>query len=55
MISHISVPQLDPLKVETVENFHKASYTESEVITEGTTIPATLSPNVVLAILHQRI
>jgi beta-N-acetylhexosaminidase len=51
MISHISVPQLDPLKVEPLKKSIKASYTESEVITEGTTIPATLSPNVVSDIL----
>jgi beta-N-acetylhexosaminidase len=51
MISHISVPQLDATKVEPLKKSVKASYTESEVITEGTTMPATLSPNVVSQIL----
>jgi len=51
MISHISVPQIDPTRVELLKKSIKASYTESEVITEGTTMPATLSPNVVSQIL----
>jgi len=51
MISHISVPQIDATKVEPLKKSIKASYTESEVITEGTTMPATLSPNVVSQIL----
>jgi len=51
MISHISVPQIDATRVEPLKTSVKASYTESEVITEGTTMPATLSPNVVSQIL----
>jgi beta-N-acetylhexosaminidase len=51
MISHISVPQIDATKVEPLKKSAKASYTESEVITEGTTMPATLSPNVISQIL----
>jgi len=51
MISHISVPQIDATKVEPLKKSIKASYTESEVVTEGTTMPATLSPNVVSEIL----
>jgi beta-N-acetylhexosaminidase len=51
MISHISVPQIDSTKVELLKKSIKASYTESEVITEGTTMPATLSPAVVSEIL----
>ncbi len=51
MISHISVPQIDATKVEPLKKSIKASYTESEVVTEGTTMPATLSPNVVSDIL----
>ena len=53
MISHISLPQLDNVKVEPLKNTIKASYTESEVITEGTTMPATLSKNVVTDILRK--
>ncbi len=51
MISHISVPQIDATKVEPLKTSVKASYTESEIITTGTTMPATLSPNVVSEIL----
>jgi beta-N-acetylhexosaminidase len=51
MISHISVPQIDATKVEPLKKSAKASYTESEVLTEGTTMPATLSPNVISQIL----
>jgi beta-N-acetylhexosaminidase len=53
MISHISVPQIDATKVEPLKKSIKASYTESEVVTEGTTMPATLSPNVVSQILQK--
>lgn len=53
MISHISLPQLDNVKVEPLKQTIKASYTESEVITEGTTMPATLSKNVVTDILRK--
>lgn len=53
MISHISMPQLDATKVEPLKQSIKASYTESEVITEGTTMPATLSPDIVTGILRK--
>jgi beta-N-acetylhexosaminidase len=53
MISHISMPQLDATKVEPLKQSIKASYTESEVITEGTTMPATLSPDIVTGILQK--
>ena len=53
MISHISMPQLDNTKVEPLKQSVKASYTESEVITEGTTIPATLTSNIVTDILKK--
>ena len=53
MISHISMPQLDNTKVEPLKQTIKASYTESEVITEGTTIPATLTPRIVTDILKK--
>ena len=53
MISHISMPQLDAEKVTPLEKSIKAEYTEKEVITEGTTIPATLSENIVTGILKK--
>ncbi|MGI8670035.1 MAG: glycoside hydrolase family 3 protein, partial [Aridibacter sp.] len=51
MISHISMPQLDSEIVKPLKNSIKAEYTEDEVITENTTIPATLSKNIVTGIL----
>ena len=53
MISHISLPQIDATKVEPLKKSIKASYTESEVINENTTLPATLSPNVVTEMLQK--
>lgn len=53
MISHISMPQLDNTKVEPLKQSVKPTYADSEVITEGTTIPATLTPNIVTDILKK--
>ena len=53
MISHISMPQLDSTEVKPLKESTKASYTESEIITENTTIPATLSPKIVTDILRK--
>jgi beta-N-acetylhexosaminidase len=53
MISHISMPQLDNTKVEPLKQSIKPSYADSEVITEGTTMPATLSSNIVTDILKK--
>ncbi len=53
MISHISMPQLDPEPVVPLKSSVKAEYTEEEVITEGTTIPATLSKPIVDGILRK--
>jgi beta-N-acetylhexosaminidase len=53
MISHISLPQIDDTKVLPLKKSVKATYTESEVITEGTTTPATLSPNIITEILRK--
>ncbi len=53
MISHISMPQLDNEDVKPLKESSKASYTESEVITENTTIPATLSNKIVTDILRK--
>jgi beta-N-acetylhexosaminidase len=53
MISHISLPQIDSARVAPLQNRYKASYTESEVITEGTTMPATLSSAIVTDILRK--
>ncbi|CAN5566108.1 hypothetical protein BH20ACI4_BH20ACI4_18140 [soil metagenome] len=51
MISHIAMPQLDSEKVQPLKKSEKASYTDSEIITEASTIPATLSKNIVTNIL----
>lgn len=51
MISHISMPQLDNEVARPLKNAIKAEYTEDEVETENTTIPATLSKNIVTGIL----
>ena len=53
MISHISMPQLDSEEVKPLKESTKPSYTDSEVITENTTIPATLSPKIVTDILRK--
>jgi beta-N-acetylhexosaminidase len=53
MISHISMPQLDSEEVKPLKESTKASYTDSEVINEGTTIPATLSNKIVTDILKK--
>ncbi|MFV0388254.1 MAG: glycoside hydrolase family 3 protein [Pyrinomonadaceae bacterium] len=51
MISHISMPQLDPEKVQPLKTSVTPEYTESEVITDGTTVPATMSKPIVTGIL----
>jgi len=51
MISHISMPQLDSEIVKPLKNSIKTQFTENEVETEGTTIPATLSKKIVNDIL----
>lgn len=53
MISHISMPSLDSEAVKPLKNSVKPEYTEEEVITEGTTIPATLSKKIVTDILKK--
>lgn len=53
MVSHISMPQLDNTEVKPLKQSEKAAYAESEVITEATTIPATLSSNIVTNILKK--
>ncbi len=51
MISHISMPQLDSEPVKPLKESIKPEYTEEEIITENTTIPATLSQKIVTGIL----
>lgn len=51
MVSHIAMPQLDSEKVQPLKKSEKPSYAESEIITEASTIPATLSNNIVTKIL----
>ncbi len=53
MISHISMPQIDGTKVEPLKQPIKNNYSDSEVVTENTTMPATLSPNIVTDILKK--
>ena len=53
MISHISMPQIDSTKVEPLKKPIKNLYSESEVVTENTTLPATLSANIVTQILQK--
>ncbi len=53
MISHISMPQIDSTKVEPLKQPIKNLYSESEVVTENTTLPATLSPVIVTQILKK--
>lgn len=53
MISHISLPQIDATKVQPLKKSVKATYTESEIITDGTTTPATLSPGIITEILRK--
>ncbi len=53
MISHISMPQLDSEPIKLLERSEKPSYADSEVITEASTIPATLSKNIVTDILKK--
>ncbi|CAN5290894.1 hypothetical protein BH20ACI1_BH20ACI1_10800 [soil metagenome] len=53
MISHISMPQIDGTKVEPLKKPIKNNYSGSEVVTENTTMPATLSPNIVTDILKK--
>ena len=53
MISHISMPQLDATEVKPLKESVKATYAESEIVTEGTTMPATLSAKIVTDILRK--
>ncbi|HQU84932.1 MAG TPA: glycoside hydrolase family 3 N-terminal domain-containing protein [Pyrinomonadaceae bacterium] len=51
MVSHISMPKLDNTEVKPLKESSKPSYADSEVITEATTIPATLSTKIVTDVL----
>lgn len=51
MVSHISMPQLDDTEVKPLKESSKPSYADSEIITEATTIPATLSTKIVTDVL----
>ncbi len=53
MISHISMPQLDATEVKPLKQSDKSAYADSEIITEATTIPATLSPGIIQNILKK--
>lgn len=53
MVSHISLPQIDGTTVQPLKVPVKSTYADSSVITEGTTLPATLSPVVIQQILKK--
>ncbi|MDQ3179241.1 MAG: hypothetical protein M3Q33_01855, partial [Acidobacteriota bacterium] len=53
MVAHISLPQIDQTKIEPLKKSIKPSYTESEIITNAITVPASLSPNVVTQMLKK--
>lgn len=53
MISHISMPQIDGEVVQLLKQPTRNSYGDSAVITEGTTMPATLSSNVIQQMLKK--
>ncbi|HXG84358.1 MAG TPA: glycoside hydrolase family 3 N-terminal domain-containing protein [Pyrinomonadaceae bacterium] len=55
MIAHISLPQIDPTEVKPLKESIKASYTESEVVSQNATIPSTLSPVVVSGMLRKEL
>ena len=53
MVAHISLPQIDGMRIEPLKKSIKPSYTESEIITNAVTMPASLSPNVVTQMLRK--
>ncbi len=53
MISHISMPQLDGKEVTPLKNSIKTDFSDSAIVTENTTMPATLSQNIVTNILKK--
>jgi beta-N-acetylhexosaminidase len=53
MISHISLPQVDPVVVQPLKQPTRSMYGDSAVVTEGTTMPATLSANVIQQMLKK--
>lgn len=53
MISHISMPQIDSTVVQPLKQPTKNIYGDSAIVTEGTTMPATLSANVIQQILKK--
>jgi beta-N-acetylhexosaminidase len=53
MVAHIGLPQIDATEIKPLKQSIKASYTESEVVSENATLPSTLSPKVVTDILKK--
>jgi beta-N-acetylhexosaminidase len=53
MISHISMPQIDGAIVEPLKQPTLTAYADSKVLSEGTTMPATLSATVIKDILQK--
>jgi beta-N-acetylhexosaminidase len=53
MVAHIGLPLIDATEIKPLKKSIKASYTESEVVTENATLPSTLSPKVIIDILKK--
>ena len=55
MVAHISLPQIDDTEVTPLKKANKPTDTESEIVTEKATIPATLSPIVDAQLLKKEL
>jgi len=53
MVSHISLPEIDNMPVSPLSERTRSVYTDEEIITEGTTVPATVSKTIVTDILRK--
>ncbi|RMG06421.1 MAG: beta-N-acetylglucosaminidase, partial [Acidobacteria bacterium] len=53
MVSHISLPEIDNIPVSPLPERTRSVYTDEEIITEGTTVPATVSKTIVTDILKK--
>ncbi|REJ78218.1 MAG: hypothetical protein DWQ47_01785 [Acidobacteria bacterium] len=51
MVSHISMPALDPQAIEPIRTREKGAYGDSEIVTGAGTVPATLSRPIVTELL----
>jgi beta-N-acetylhexosaminidase len=53
MVAHIGLPLIDPTEVKPLKQPVKASYTDSQVVTENASLPSTLSPKVITDMLRK--